>query len=612
MLIDSNTTTETSDLSSDDTDTHSVGYRYSTFENALQVIMSVGESRAAALPDVVGDGDDGDVVPPALSLRPHRGLYVEESDYSLPVVTDEEVAPSSLGTAVSCGSPSLLAADGGVSVPSLSLVPKLGLWQLTILVFYSVSGGPFGIENAVLYGGAYYSIIGFLVLPILWSFPEALVTAELGSAFPEAGGSVAWVQEAFGPRWGLFGGYLAWVSGATDNAIYPALFLGYLVTSLNSDSDGDADADADGSSTDPEVVSDDEFNMWRFLLLSSISVVLAVLNYRGLDFVGSMSIVISLLSMSPFIIMCFVGMWKVDPSRWFQRPTVETGQLFNVNWRPFLNNLFWNLNSFDSGGNFAGEAMDSHTTYPRAMIVSVFLVFISYFLPLLVALGATESEQSEWKEGYLGVVASKIVGNWLGGWTVFAAAISNLSLFEAEMSADAYQLLGMADRGLIPKIFSVRSKYGTPTNGIILGTVIIVAMCVTDFDALVEMLNFYYCLNLLLEYAAFVKLRISQPDVPRPFKVPLNTFGCCIFVAPPIIVTCVILYLASWLTYIVCLGLIVLGLLLFFFQEQLKNYGSNYCTVHSPFDCEGYVEIGQSAKNNESVNTNAPTMPAER
>lgn len=146
------------------------------------------------------------------------------------------------------------------------------------------------------------------------------------------------------------------------------------------------------------------------------------------------------------------------------------------------------------------------------MIMSVFLVFISYSLPLLAALGAAESEQSDWQEGYLGVVASKIGGSWLGGWTVFAAAISNLSLFEAEMSADAYQLLGMAERGLIPKIFSRRSKFGTPTYGIILGTLIIIALCATNFDALVEMLNFYYCLNLLLEYAAFIKLRISQPD----------------------------------------------------------------------------------------------------
>lgn len=305
--------------------------------------MSADES-AASLPAM--GGEHGDDMHPVLSLPPHRCLYLEDSEYSLPVLTDAEALAA---TSVSTGSHSLLAAEGGCSesssAPPCSVVPKLGLWQLTILVFYSVSGGPFGIENAVLYGGAYYSIIGFFVLPFIWSFPEALVTAELGSAFPEAGGSVAWVQEAFGPRWGLFSGYLAWVSGATDNAIYPALFLGYLVLSLNGGNN-----DAGGVDSFDIEGSDEDFMMWRFLLLSSISVVLAVLNYRGLDFVGSMSIVVSLLSMSPFIVMCMFGMWKIDISRWFQRPTVVTGQLLNVDWRPFLNNLFWNLNSFDSGG----------------------------------------------------------------------------------------------------------------------------------------------------------------------------------------------------------------------------------------------------------------------
>ena len=36
-------------------------------------------------------------------------------------------------------------------------------------------------------------------MPFVWSLQEALMTAELGSTFPEASGGVAWVEEAFGP-----------------------------------------------------------------------------------------------------------------------------------------------------------------------------------------------------------------------------------------------------------------------------------------------------------------------------------------------------------------------------------------------------------------------------
>ena len=47
--------------------------------------------------------------------------------------------------------------------------------------------------------------------------------------------------------------------------------------------------------------------------------------------------------------------------------------------------------------------------------------------------------------GYLTTVTMDIGGEWLGIWIVFAAAISNIALFRAEMSGDAYQLMGMAN-----------------------------------------------------------------------------------------------------------------------------------------------------------------------
>jgi amino acid transporter len=46
-------------------------------------------------------------------------------------------------------------------------------------------------------------ILGFLVLPLVWSVPEALVTAELATAFPEDARYVAWVTAAFGSFWGF-------------------------------------------------------------------------------------------------------------------------------------------------------------------------------------------------------------------------------------------------------------------------------------------------------------------------------------------------------------------------------------------------------------------------
>ena len=130
---------------------------------------------------------------------------------------------------------------------------KLTALSLAIIVFYKVSGGPFGCEPTIRAAGPFYSLLGFTIFPLLWSLPEALVTAELGSAFPEPSGSVAWIEEAFGPRAGLLCGYFHWVSGVTDNAIYPSLFLEYVSSFLRG---ATADTEAFTAKTDDSVLED--------------------------------------------------------------------------------------------------------------------------------------------------------------------------------------------------------------------------------------------------------------------------------------------------------------------------------------------------------------------
>jgi amino acid transporter len=442
--------------------------------------------------------------------------------------------------------------------PSSSSGKKLNLLQLAILVFYNVSGGPFGIEPSLRAAGNFYTIIGFLVLPFVWSFPEAMVTAELGSAFRSSSGGVIWVQTAFGDFPGALCGYFNWISGATDNAIYPMLFLTYLAgDSLN--------------------------GIQRFLYVSLLSIALAYLNYLGLEFVGNSSIVVCIIALSPFVIMLFLGIGDVDPKNWLQTPVnvTDVSGLFDDDFetapgflplvsfggiimRPFLNNMFWNLNSFDCAASFADEVVDVRTTFPNGIFLGLGLCYIFYLIPLLLVTGATEYSQSEWVDGHLATIASDIGGDWLGKWMIFAIGISNIALFEAELSSDAFQLMGMAEQGYLPKIFATRSKYGTPTAGILAGTVVIVFMSLADFSQLVEILNANYAISLLMEYAAFVKLRISNKELERPYRIPIPDWFAFFFVLPPILAITYLIALSSWTTYIFtgavfCTSVVLIG-----------------------------------------------------
>lgn len=135
--------------------------------------------------------------------------------------------------------------------------------------------------------------------------------------------------------------------------------------------------------------------------------------------------------------------------------------------------------------------------------------------------------------------------------------------------------MGMADRGLIPKVFAKRSRFETPTNGILLGTMIILCLSVADFDALVEMLNFAYSVSLLMEFAALIKFRLDEEEDDEKtegFRLPFGTFGCILFVTPPCCICVFIMITASKVTYIYVTALVAFGLGFHWLQKTAKHY----------------------------------------
>ena len=156
-----------------------------------------------------------------------------------------------------------------------------------------IPGGPFGVEPSLKAAGNLYAIIGFAIMPVLWSLPEAWVTYELSSLYPCASGGVRWTEEAFGESWGMLVGYLGWISGVATNASYPVLFLSYIHSQFF-----------------PQMDYSEHNAFVRYGILLGITLVLAFVNYRGLEVVGKGSVLIFFVSMAPFVLMFFIGLPK--------------------------------------------------------------------------------------------------------------------------------------------------------------------------------------------------------------------------------------------------------------------------------------------------------------
>ncbi|KAL1317086.1 hypothetical protein HN51_069195 [Arachis hypogaea] len=425
--------------------------------------------------------------------------------------------------------------------------PKLTLLPLIALIFYEVSGGPFGVEDSVRAGaGPLLSLLGFFIFPLIWSIPEALLTAELATSFPENGGYVIWISSAFSPFWGFQEGFWKWLSGVMDNALYPVLFLDYLKHSLP---------------IFHQMIA-------RVPALLGITLSLTYLNYRGLHIVGFSAVVLAAFSLLPFLIMGILSIPKIRPSRWL---LVDFNK---VDWRGYFNSMLWNLNYWDKASTLAGEVEDPSKTFPKALLGGLVLVMSSYLIPLLAATGALGSSPSEWTDGYFAEVGMLIGGFWLKLWIQAAAAVSNLGLFEAEMCSDSFQLLGMSKLGMLPSVFAVRSRYGTPTVSILLSATGVIFLSWMSFQEIMEFLNFLYAVGMLLEVAAFITLRVKRPDLHRPYRVPLQTFWVGMICVPPSFLLILVMCLASWRTSVVSGAVILVGFVLYpaLLHAKSKNW----------------------------------------
>ncbi len=105
---------------------------------------------------------------------------------------------------------------------------EIGLLSLVAILFFNVSGGPYGLEDAVGTLGPGLALVLLLVTPLVWSLPVSLAMAELAAALPEEGGYVVWVQRAFGRFWSFQVGWWSWINSFVDVAVYPALFADYV------------------------------------------------------------------------------------------------------------------------------------------------------------------------------------------------------------------------------------------------------------------------------------------------------------------------------------------------------------------------------------------------
>lgn len=412
-----------------------------------------------------------------------------------------------------------LAAEPEARVEVRVVDRKLGLAAIVGLIFFSVSGGPYGLEDTIGEAGAGMGILLILVTPIVWSLPTSLMVAELSTMMPVQGGYYQWVKKALGPFWGFQEGWWSWVVSWVDLAIYPVLFV-------------------DFASYFFPILQENGWVRWLVCLFFIWS--LALVNMRGSDVVGDSSKLFLVIVLAPFVLLFVVGLFKMDRNPF--QPFVFEGTGFGTAFGSGLFVIMWNYMGWDGLSTVAGEIRNPRRDYPRALAITIPLITAIYLLPTLVALAVVGPDEVEWTAGAYNLVADAAVGRWLGVMMSITALVSAIGLFSAWMLSYSRIPFALASDGWLPASLTRLSSRGTPVATIVVAGIICSAAAAGPFQALVAIDVTVYACALMLEFAALIALRRRHPDANRPFRVPGGWAGVVLITVLPAAVTAIAVY----------------------------------------------------------------------
>ncbi len=383
---------------------------------------------------------------------------------------------------------------------------ELGLLPLAAIVFFNVSGGPYGIEDAIASFGPGLALLLLALTPLVWSLPVALAMAELAAAMPDEGGYVTWVRRAFGPFWSFQVGWWSWIDSFVDVAVYPALFVEYLkfwypaMTVLE-----------------------------RWLLAVAFIVVLTLLNVVGVRPTGRAAVALSVLALLPVAALVVVGLTTLSQAPW--RPFVPEQRPLGASLGLGLAVVMWNYSGWDTPSTCLGEAKTPEHGFRRAMFLALPVIAAAYVLPVAVVLASGATDWTRWETGALPALARAVGGGALGHAVALGAVLSTAGLFLTLLLTNSRLPYVLARDGVMPaRLGAVHPRFGTPWVAVIVSAALYAAFAVFSFKELIVLNVWLYSLSLLVELAAFVRLRVSAPAMARPWRVP-GGLGLAVVVA---------------------------------------------------------------------------------
>lgn len=390
---------------------------------------------------------------------------------------------------------------------------ELGIFYVAMV---SVAAG-FSIRNLPSMAVVGWPLIFWYVLgTVLFLLPLALTAAELASAWPKAGGVFAWVAEAFGERSGFMA---VWSIFVVNVPWYPTV-LAFVALSL-------------AYGFDP-ALQDNRWYVAGTMIVLFWGVTLACLagpvaaaKFTSLGtLLGNVIPAAVLIAAAAVWIATGKALALPPPTAAVLLPSWDPAQL------PFVSSMLLAFTGLEMSGYYALQVRDPRRNYPKAMgLALVGIAGLSVLATLAIAL-AIPADKISLSGGVVQTFAAILTPlgvPWLVPVLAALTAIGAIALMGAWLMGPLMSIVTIAGRGLLPPVFRRLNAREAPAAVMLWQAAVITVLsvafaCVPSANAAywiltattTALLGFYY----LPVFAAVIKLRYSQPDTPRPFRIP--------------------------------------------------------------------------------------------
>ncbi len=388
---------------------------------------------------------------------------------------------------------------------------KAKLFSLIAIIFFSVSGGPYGLEDIVASVGPLTTLSLILILPIVWTIPEVMIVAELSSTYPVQGGYYRWVEMGLGKFWGFMEGWWSLLYSLIDLSLYPILFTMYLkilFPGLNS----------------------------LALYLSELTVIwsCALLNIYGIKSVGYSLSIFKLFILISFLAFIFLGLRHISfdfsvilkPQNHFESKNLLYG----------LSLAFWNFIGWDNGSTVLHEVDNPDKNFHKALFITIPIIVFFYFFSILVG-ASIDTDWNSWKFGQFSYIANSMNQPLLGIILAIGGMFMCIGIFNSLLLSSTRVFLTMAQDKFLPSFFAKSHKrLLTPHVSIFFCAFVYSGLVLLSFQNLVIYDVLLYLFAMLLEALALVTLRKRNKNAKTHFKIPFGPFGMYFIVSMTVII----------------------------------------------------------------------------